>query len=142
MPQDETGLVANRVQGGKRPRSSMSPTLVFDKNTKKLQLAIGSPGGPAIIMFVAKVLVGVLDWNLTAQQAIALPNFGSRNGPTILETGFFSPEYIAALKAKGHTVIEYPMTSGLHGVMRRENKGESVWVGGADPRREGIIMGE
>lgn len=142
VPQDETGLVANRVQGGKRPRSSMSPTLVFDKNTKKLQLAIGSPGGPAIIMFVAKVLVGVLDWNLTAQQAIALPNFGSRNGPTILETGFFSPEYIAALKAKGHTVIEYPMTSGLHGVMRGENKGESVWVGGADPRREGIIMGE
>lgn len=142
VPQDETGLVANRVQAGKRPRSSMSPTLVFDKNTKKLQLAVGSPGGPAIIMFVAKVLVGVLDWNLTAQQAIALPNFGSRNGPTILETGFFTPEYIAALKAKGHTIVEYPMTSGLHGIMRRDSKGESVWVGGADPRREGIVMGE
>ncbi len=142
VPQDETGPIANRVQAGKRPRSSMSPTLVFDKNSKKLQLAVGSPGGPAIIMFVTKVLVGVLDWNLTTQQAIAMPNFGSRNGPTILESGFFTPETIDALKAKGHTVIEYPMTSGLHGIQRRESKGESVWVGGADPRREGVVMGD
>ncbi|MBI3230089.1 MAG: gamma-glutamyltransferase, partial [Burkholderiales bacterium] len=122
---------------------SMSPTLVFDKNSKKLQLAVGSPGGPAIIMFVSKVLIGVLDWNLTAQQAIALPNFGSRNGPTLLEQGLFSQEMIAALKAKGHTIQEFPMTSGLHGIQRKEmGKGEAVWVGGADPRREGTVMGD
>ena len=86
---DADGSVANRVQAGKRPRSAMSPTIVFDRASKKLVLAVGSPGGPAIINYVAKTLVGTLDWGLNVQQAINLPNFGSRNGPTELETGRF-----------------------------------------------------
>ena len=79
---DKDGPIANRVQAGKRPRSAMSPTIVFDKTSRRLVLATGSPGGPAIINYVAKVLVGTFDWGLNVQQAIALPNFGSRNGPT------------------------------------------------------------
>ena len=82
---EENGLpVANRVQAWKRPRSSMSPTIVFNAQKKPI-LITGSPGGSGIINFVAKVLVGVLDWNLDIQEAISLPNFGSRNGPTELE---------------------------------------------------------
>jgi len=69
---DKDGPVANRVEPGKRPRSAMSPTIVFEKDTGKLVLAVGSPGGPAIINYVAKTLVGTLDWGLNMQQAIAL----------------------------------------------------------------------
>src|SRR5205814_4006129 len=76
----------NEVAGRKRPRSSMAPTLVFDAQGT-LQLVVGSPGGSAIINYVAKALVGVLDWKLDIQQAIDLPNFGSRNGPTQIEAG-------------------------------------------------------
>ena len=101
---DKDGPIANRVQAGKRPRSAMSPTIVFDKATGKLVLALGSPGGPAIINYVAKVLVGTLDWGLNVQQAIALPNFGSRNGPTELEERRFPQATVDALKARGHTV--------------------------------------
>ncbi len=139
---DAQGPVANRVQAGKRPRSAMSPTIVFDRASKKLVLAIGSPGGPAIINYVAKVLVGTLDWGLNLQQAISLPNFGSRNGPTELETGRFTPEQMDALKARGHAVRTYEMTSGLHGVQRISIHGEPRWFGGADPRREGVAKGD
>jgi gamma-glutamyltranspeptidase/glutathione hydrolase len=92
--QDANGPIANRVQPGKRPRSAMSPTLVFDKGTHKLVLATGSPGGSTIINYVAKVLVGTLDWGLDVQQAISLPNIGSRNGPTELEAGRVSREVV------------------------------------------------
>ena len=78
--------VANRIEPGKRPRSSMAPTMVFDRDGK-LVLALGSAGGSAIINHVVKTLVAALDWNMDLQQAIALPNFGSRNGPTELERG-------------------------------------------------------
>jgi gamma-glutamyltranspeptidase/glutathione hydrolase len=139
---DENGPVANRVQAGKRPRSAMSPTLVFDKGTKKLVLATGSPGGSTIINYVAKVLVGTLDWGLNVQQAISLPNFGSRNGPTELETGRMAPAVIEQLKARGHSVREFEMNSGLQGIMRLKVNGEEVWFGGADPRREGIVKGD
>jgi gamma-glutamyltranspeptidase/glutathione hydrolase len=139
---DVNGPIANRVQAGKRPRSSMAPTFVFDKNTKKLILSTGSPGGSAIINYVGKVLVGTLDWGLNVQQAISLPNFGSRNGPTELEQGRASDELIAALKAKGHTVRVMEQTSGLQGIMRLNIHGEEMWFGGADPRREGIVKGD
>ncbi|MES2901066.1 MAG: gamma-glutamyltransferase [Pseudomonadota bacterium] len=139
---DAGGPVANRVQAGKRPRSAMSPTIVFDRASKKLVLAIGSPGGPAIINYVAKVLVGTLDWGLNLQQAIALPNFGSMNGPTVLETGRFAEPVVDALKARGHAVRSYEMTSGLHGVQRIAIHGEQRWFGGADPRREGVAKGD
>lgn len=139
---DANGPIANRVQAGKRPRSSMSPTLVFDKATKKLILSTGSPGGSAIINYVAKVLVGTLDWGLNVQQAISLPNFGSRNGPTELEQGRVSEALVDQLKAKGHNVRVMEQTSGLQSIMRTNIHGKEMWFGGADPRREGIVMGD
>jgi len=139
---DANGPIANRVQPNKRPRSSMAPTLVFDKGSKKLVMVIGSPGGSAIINYVAKVLVGTMDWGLNVQQAISLPNIGSRNGPTELEQGRVSPALIDALKAKGHNVRVMELRSGLHGLMRINVHGEEIWFGGADPRKEGIAMGD
>lgn len=138
-PADADGKpIANRVQPGKRPRSSMSPMLVFDKRDGKLTMSLGSPGGAAIIHFTAKTLVGTLEWGLDAQRAIDLPNFGSFNGPTVLERGRFPPATIEALRARGHTVNEIDMTSGLQAIQRRGDG----WYGGADPRREGVVMGD
>ncbi|RQR61361.1 gamma-glutamyltransferase [Burkholderia sp. Bp9125] len=134
--------VANRVQPGKRPRSAMSPELVFDRKTKQVTLAVGSAGGPAIINHVAKALVGVLDWGMTMQQAIALPNFGSMNGPTQLERGRVSDALVDGLKGRGHDVQVVQMNSGLQGIQRLNVEGRTVWFGGADPRREGIAMGD
>jgi gamma-glutamyltranspeptidase/glutathione hydrolase len=130
--------IANRVQPGKRPRSSMSPLLVFDKPTGQFIMAIGSPGGSAIINYVGKVLLGTLDWGLTIQDAIALPNFGSRNGPTELEQGRVPDSLVQALQDRGHDVRLMPQTSGLQGIMRTPQG----WFGGADPRREGVAMGQ
>jgi gamma-glutamyltranspeptidase/glutathione hydrolase len=139
---DANGPVANRVEPGKRPRSAMSPTIVFDKKTGRFVEAVGSPGGPLIINYVAKVLVGTLDWGLDMQQAIALPNFGSRNGPTELEAGRFPAAEIDALKARGHTVRVFEQTSGLQGIARMTIHGVPLWFGGADPRREGVAKGD
>jgi gamma-glutamyltranspeptidase/glutathione hydrolase len=139
---DADGPIANRVQPGKRPRSSMAPTLVFEKGTKNLVLSTGSPGGSAIINYVGKVLVGVMDWNLNVQQAISLPNFGSRNGPTELEKGRASDQLIEQLQAMGHNVRVMEQTSGLQGIMRIHEDGQDIWFGGADPRREGLVEGD
>jgi gamma-glutamyltranspeptidase / glutathione hydrolase len=135
--------VANRVQPGKRPRSSMAPTLVFERDTGTLVASLGSPGGSQIIGYVAKTLVGVLDWNLDIQQAIALPNFGSRNGPTEVEKGRISAAVIDGLKARGHDVREIDMASGLQGIVRVRLPDRRLgWAGGADPRREGVALGD
>jgi len=134
--------VANRVQPGKRPRSAMSPELVFDQKTKQVTMIVGSAGGPAIINHVAKTLVGVLDWGMTMQQAIALPNVGSMNGPTQLERGRVSDALADGLKGRGHDVRVVEMNSGLQGIQRLNVQGQTVWFGGADPRREGVAMGE
>ncbi|WP_306714557.1 gamma-glutamyltransferase [Burkholderia dolosa] len=142
VPSENGRPVANRVQPGKRPRSSMSPELVFDKKTKQVTLIVGSAGGPAIINHVAKSLVGVLDWGMTMQQAIALPNFGSMNGPTQLERGRVSDALVDGLKGRGHDVQVVEMNSGLQGIQRLNVQGQTVWFGGADPRREGIALGE
>jgi gamma-glutamyltranspeptidase/glutathione hydrolase len=139
---DANGPIANRVQGGKRPRSSMAPTLVFDKDSKKLLLTVGAPGGTAIINYVAKTLVGMIDWGLNVQQAINLPNIGSRNGPTELEQGLVSESLQQALKARGHTLYVSDQNSGLHGIARVMIHGKEWWFGGADPRREGVAQGE
>ncbi len=139
---DADGPIANRVQAGKRPRSSMSPTLVFEKESKKMMLSLGSPGGSAIINYVSKTLIGVMDWGLNVQQAINLPNIGSRNGPTELEQGRVPDTLIAQLKAKGHTLQIIEQTSGLHGIMRLSVHGKETWFGAADPRREGIAKGD
>jgi gamma-glutamyltranspeptidase/glutathione hydrolase len=142
-PHDVQGrLVANRVQPNKRPRSSMSPTLVFDKATGQLVMSVGSPGGAMIIHFTAKTLYGVLNWGLSPQQAIALPNFGSVGGPLVLEGGRFAPATLAALRERGHEVKELALTSGLQAVVKQNKNGQVVWVSGADPRREGEVMGE
>lgn len=130
--------IANRVEPGKRPRSSMSPTLVFDKASGELLMSGGSPGGALIIHYTAKLLAGTLHGGLNAQQAISLPNFGSLNGPTLLESGRFGLAMTEALKTRGHEVREMEMTSGLQAIERTA----TGWFGGADPRREGIVLGD
>ncbi len=142
-PADATGApIANRVQAGKRPRSSMAPTLVVDKATGALVMSGGSPGGALIIHYTAKTLYGVLNWGMLPQQAINLPNFASLNGPTVLEEKRFPAATVDALKARGHEVREVNMTSGLQAITRGQAHGQILWLGGADPRREGIVMGD
>ncbi|KAB0499421.1 gamma-glutamyltransferase [Pseudomonas moorei] len=143
IPDEHGQKVANRVEPGKRPRSSMAPTLIFDRQSGEFLATIGSPGGSQIIEYVAKSTIGLLDWNLDAQQTINLPNFGSRNGPTELERGQFSPALIQALKAKGHEVNEIDMTSGTQAIVRtKDAQGKVSLTGGADPRREGEALGD
>ncbi|MFP8777388.1 gamma-glutamyltransferase family protein [Hydrogenophaga sp. RWCD_12] len=142
-PRDAQGRpVANRVEPGKRPRSSMSPTLVFDKATGELLMSAGSPGGALIIHFTAKTLLGTLNGGLGPQAAIDLPNFGSVGGPLLLEAGRFPAATVQALQGLGHTVSETPMPSGLQALQRGSADGKAVWLGGADPRREGIVAGD
>ncbi len=139
LPTDASGTpVANRVQPGKRPRSSMSPTLVFDDASGELVLSGGSPGGALIIHYTAKLLYATLNWGLDAQAAIDLPNFGSLNGPTLLEQGRFPSPFVEALNAAGHDVREVDMTSGLQAILVTRNG----LRGGADPRRDGVVLGE
>jgi gamma-glutamyltranspeptidase/glutathione hydrolase len=137
MPVENGKPVANRVEGGKRPRSSMAPTIVYDP-AGRIYMIVGSPGGSAIINYVAKTLIGVLDWGLDPQAAIALPNFGSRNGPTELETGAWATAIEPKLRALGHQTRVIEQTSGLQAIVRTK----SGWVGGADPRREGTVRGD
>ena len=135
VPEVDGRPVANRVEPGKRPRSSMAPTMVFDG--ERLVLALGSPGGHSIINYVAQTLVAVIDWGMDIQTAVALPHLGSRNGPTELEQGTALVPLASALRQMGHTVRVQPETSGLHGIQRVP----SGWMGGADPRREGLALG-
>ncbi|PIB56016.1 gamma-glutamyltransferase [Pseudomonas sp. 2995-1] len=143
IPEENGQSVANRVQPGKRPRSAMAPTLVFDRESGELLATVGSPGGSQIIEYVSKSLVAMLDWNLDPQAAISLPNFGSRNGATELEAGLFSPGLKQALKDKGHALSEIDMTSGIQAiVLKRDAQGKVSLSGGADPRREGEALGD
>lgn len=129
--------LANSPEAGKRPRSSMSPTLVFDE-AGRVVLAIGSPGGSSIIGYVTNSLIGALDWNLNVQQAIDLPHFLNKNGVTHLEQGTALEKLKPALEQMGHEINVRAMTSGLQGIAATENGLE----GGADPRREGVAAGE
>ena len=143
IPEEHGQPVANRVQPGKRPRSAMAPTLVFDRQSGELLAALGSPGGSQIIEYVSKSLVAMLDWQLDPQAAISLPNFGSRNGATELEAGLFSPALKQALRDKGHALSEIDMTSGIQAIVRtRDAQGKVMLSGGADPRREGEALGD
>lgn len=126
----------NAVAGGKRPRSSMAPTMVFDAQGRP-RLIIGSRGGSRIIGYVVKTLVGVLDWNMDIQDAIALPNALDRGRGLELESGTALEALAPALQALGHEVSIVPMTSGLHGMERINGH----WRGGADPRLDGIVRG-
>ncbi|BEV72705.1 MULTISPECIES: gamma-glutamyltransferase [unclassified Paludibacterium] len=136
-PQDQGKPVANRIEGGKRPRSAMAPMLVFDPSGK-LYAVTGSPGGSAIINYVAQTLIGLLDWHLDPQQAVSLPHYGSRNGPTELESGRGLGTLVPTLQALGHKVVMTDMTSGLAAILRTPGG----WTGGADPRREGRVEGD
>jgi len=136
-PQADGHPVANRVEPGKRPRSSMAPTLVFGRDGR-LAMALGSPGGSSIINYVARTLLAMFDWGIGVQDAVALPNYGSRNGPTEIERGSPYEGLVAELRARGHEVRLLDMTSGLHAIVRA---GQG-WRGGADPRREGAARGE
>jgi len=136
-PTEDGKPVANRVEAGKRPRSSMSPTIIYDK-AGRVVIVAGSPGGSAIINYVAKTLIGIIDWDLNPHAAIALPNFGSRNGPTELEKDTSIVVLEPKLKALGADVRVMDHTSGLQAI-QRTNTG---WIGGADPRREGIVKGD
>ena len=128
--------IANRVEAGKRPRSSMAPTMVLD-GSGNLYAVVGSPGGSLIPNYVAKTLVGILDWKLDPQVAADLPNIGSRNGPTELEAGTEAEGWKAALEAKGHEVKLIDQNSGIHAIVVTP----AGLVGGADSRREGIAIG-
>jgi gamma-glutamyltranspeptidase/glutathione hydrolase len=136
-PTKDGVAVANAVAAGKRPRSSMSPTIVMDKDGNPV-LAVGSALGSVIINFVTKTLVATLDWKMDIQAAISLPHFGSRNGPTEVEAGTEAEKAIPGLKALGHEVRAVTLPSGLHGIMRTADG----WQGGADPRRDGAVAGK
>lgn len=129
--------VANAVAPGKRPRSSMSPTLVFDEDGK-LFATVGSPGGSRIITFVVKTLIGLIDWKLDMQAAIDLPTHVNRNGTTELEKGTALEKHANALRLLGHDVRVRTLTSGLHGIRVTPHG----YDGGADKRREGVALGD
>ena len=120
----------------------MAPTLVLDKTSGQVLMSGGSPGGALIIHYTAKTLYGTLQWGLAPQQAINLPNFGSLNGPSLLEEKRFPPATVEQLRTRGAEVREMNMTSGLQALTRGQAHGQPVWLGGADPRREGVVMGD
>jgi gamma-glutamyltranspeptidase/glutathione hydrolase len=138
VPEENGKKIANRVEPGKRPRSSMAPFLVFDVKTREFIMAIGSPGGSRIIDYVARALFGILDFHLGVQDVMKYPNVINMNGPTELEEGFEWSHLKAQLEGMGHEVKVAPIESGLHGIYKSENG----YCGGADPRREGVVLGE
>ncbi len=157
-PTDAAGVkVANRITAGKRPRSSMSPTLVFkiaaDGSRGDFVMGTGSPGGSNIIQYVTKTLVGVLDWGLDAQQASAMVDFGAPNSVTTnvggehpnidITSNGANDALITGLRALGHTVNFGAQSSGVSTIVRisRDN-GMPAWAGGVDPRREGLVLGD
>ena len=157
-PADAAGPIANRVAPLKRPRSSMAPTLVFnaaaDGSRGDLLMATGSPGGAAIIQFVVKTVVSAIDWKLDAQQATSMVNFGAANSPTtgvggehpsidISNSGFNDP-LLVGLRSLGHTVSFAAQSSGVSTIIKTRVPGHiaPALVGGADPRREGIALGD
>ncbi|MFM2045501.1 MAG: gamma-glutamyltransferase [Pseudomonadota bacterium] len=129
--------VANAPAPGKRPRSSMAPVIVFDREGRPV-LTVGSPGGGAIIAYVARTIIAMLDWNLDPQSAIDLPHVVNRNGPTVVEPGPAGDTIAAALKGMGHTVERAELNSGLHAIRVQDGR----LLGGADPRRDGVARGD
>jgi gamma-glutamyltranspeptidase/glutathione hydrolase len=129
--------VANRVEGGKRPRSSMAPTIVFAPDGH-VRLAVGAAGGATIIAQVAKAIIGVVDWRLSAQQAIALPVLYSPGDTVFVEKGTAHEAMIPALVALGHKVAAREPGFKANAVEWTNGR----WVGAADPRSEGTSVGE
>lgn len=135
-PVDEDANVANRVEPGKRPRSSMAPTIILKDG--KPAYALGSPGGSNIISYVANTVIGLIDWRMDMQAAISMPHFVNRFGPYDIEKGTKAEELADDLEALGFKVAVKDLNSGLHGVTITPQGLE----GGADPRREGVALGD
>ena len=156
-PSDASGPIANRIQALKRPRSSMSPTLVFNKAADGTRgdflMATGSPGGAAIIQFTVKTIISAVDWKFDAQQATSMVNFGAANSATtgvggehpsinIANSGLDDP-LLVSLRALGHTVSFAAQSSGVSTIIKGKTaSGATQLSGGADPRREGIALGD
>jgi gamma-glutamyltranspeptidase/glutathione hydrolase len=140
VPADAQGRpLANRVQPGKRPRSSMSPTIVFDRERGEPVLVLGSALGPFIIPAVARVIVDTLERGERLDDALAAPLVASLNGPvTVVEAGRLDEATLAALRGRGHTVQPLALASGLHALQRVA----AGWRAAADPRREGEVRGD
>ena len=141
--------IANRVEPGKRPRSSMAPTVVLQQGQPVL--AIGSPGGSRIIPYVANALIAILDWRLDVQTAIDMPHLVNRFGTYDLEKGTAAEVMAPALEALGYKVNVGNLNSGLHAIalwggdlpgVSVADSGSPFLVGGADSRREGVVYGQ
>jgi len=136
QPERDGKPVANRVEGGKRPRSSMSPTIVFRDG--RPYLLTGSPGGSRIINYVTQSVIAMLDWDMSPQAALNMGHVVNRNGKTDLEDGSEAVELIAPLESLGHEVNVRALNSGLHSILIKNG-----WLyGAADPRREGVAVGK
>jgi gamma-glutamyltranspeptidase/glutathione hydrolase len=141
QPEENGRPIANRPDSGKRPLSSMTPTFVVDSDDR-LRVIVGSPGGTRIINFVAQAVIGVLDWGLNIQPAVAAPHFVAQEGFVELEEGTAILEHTDALQALGHRAGARNLNSGLHGIeIQYTDSGRILW-GGVDPRREGAALGD
>ncbi len=136
-PKDGDRLVANRVKGGKRPRSSMSPTIVMKDGEP--YLLIGSPGGSRIINYAAKTIIAILDWDMDPQDATETGHFVHRNGSSMdVEQETAAADFAEALTAKGHEIKVVDLNSGLHAILIKDGQ----LISAADPRREGVALGQ
>jgi gamma-glutamyltranspeptidase/glutathione hydrolase len=137
VPRANGALVANRVEGGKRPRSSMSPTIVYGPDGQ-VRLALGAAGGATIIMQVAKSIIGVVDWGRSAQDAIALPTLTAAGPGIAVERGTALERMVPALTAFGHRVTVRAPSFKANAIERVGGR----WIGAADPRSEGVALSE
>ena len=137
LPDKDGHAVANRVEPGKRPRSSMSPTIVLKEG--KPAFAIGSPGGSNIIPYVAETLIALIDWKMNIEEAVSFPHFVDRYGPYDLERDTSAMNMRKGLEALGYTVDVKDENSGLNGIAITA---DGTIEGGADPRREGVALGD
>ena len=135
IPKKNGLFVANRVEANKRPRSSMTPTIIFNPEGEIYALT-GSPGGSSIIGSVTKSVMAMIDWDLSPQDTVSLPHFMRKGENTELESGTDVVRYKQFLEKKGHKVVIIPKVSGLQ-IIKKKNKG---FVGGTDPRGEGLVI--
>ena len=132
----ENNLFGNNIiEPKKRPLSSMSPTIVFDKNNN-VRMVIGSPGGKSIILYVIKTIIAVLDWEMGIQEAVDFPNFSIFNDKILIEKKKFNKEFKKYLSNLGHLIVEKELNSGLNGFEIKDN----IIFGVADKRRDGLVL--
>ena len=125
----------NIIEPGKKPLSSMSPTIVFDKNNN-VRMVIGSPGGKSIIMYVIKTIIAVLDWEMGIQEAVDFPNFSIFNDKILIEKKRFNEEFKKYFSNLGYLIVEKELNSGLNGFEIKDN----IMFGAADKRRNGLVL--